>query len=75
LNSTSTSTEIGNIAFAVSFIVVAAVLGYRYIRSTARNNCWRLGPHRSPRLVGFLFEETDIARNHFALVPLDCGGT
>jgi hypothetical protein len=31
LNSSSTSTEIGDIALAASFIVLAAVLGYRYI--------------------------------------------
>ena len=31
MNSSSTSTEIGNIALAASFIVLAAALGYRYI--------------------------------------------
>jgi hypothetical protein len=31
LNSSSTSTEVGNIALAASFVVLAAALGYRYI--------------------------------------------
>jgi len=75
LNSSSTSTEVGNIALAASFVVLAAALGYRYIGLPPVIIVGGSGLIGLSRLVDFLFEEADTARNHFAVVPLDCGGS
>jgi len=63
VKSDSAPTKIGNIALAAAFLILNS---YRSARlqihsSAARNNRWRIRPHRTHRLVSYLFEETDLS--------------